>query len=128
MENVNDNEPLIALPGDEVEDEEKRREFFDATGGPLDAGRQVQAISAEVLIGQAIQKNVPVETMERLLAMRRELKAEWAKEQYDRAMAQFQADCPTIVKTKSERSVRKDTRRRYCRLPSFPSSQRTTRK
>lgn len=56
--------------------------------------------SAEILIAQAINKGVPVETMERLLAMRRELKAEYAKEEYDKAMANFQADCPTIQKTK----------------------------
>jgi hypothetical protein len=56
--------------------------------------------NAEALIAKAIDKNVPVETMERLLAMRRELKAEWAKKQYDKAMSAFQADCPTIEKTK----------------------------
>lgn len=54
--------------------------------------------SAELLIAQAIDKNVPVETMERLLAMRRELKAEKAKEDFDLAMARFQADCPIIEK------------------------------
>lgn len=58
------------------------------------------ATSAEALISQAIQKNVPVETMERLLAMRRELKAEYAKEEYDKAMSAFQAECPIIEKTK----------------------------
>ena len=56
---------------------------------------------AEALIAQAIEKNVPVETMERLLVMRRELKAEYAKEQFDNAMSAFQAACPTITKTKS---------------------------
>lgn len=55
----------------------------------------------EALIAQGIEKGMPVETMERLLGMRRELKAEWAKEQYDIAMAAFQAECPTIKKTKS---------------------------
>lgn len=53
---------------------------------------------AEALIAQAIDKNVSVETMERLLAMRRELKAEFAKEQFDKAMARFQAKCPVIQK------------------------------
>lgn len=55
---------------------------------------------ATALIAQAIKKNVPVESLERLLAMRRELKAERAKEAYDQAMAEFQAECPTIEKTK----------------------------
>lgn len=53
---------------------------------------------AERLIAQAIDKNVDVATMERLLAMRKELKAEWAKEQFDKAMADFQRDCPVISK------------------------------
>jgi hypothetical protein len=42
--------------------------------------------------------------MERLLVIRRELKAEWAKEQYDRAMSEFQAECPIIKKTKGVRT------------------------
>lgn len=54
----------------------------------------------EALIAQAIEKGVDVGTMERLLVMRRELKAEAAKEAFDTAMAKFQAECPTIVKTK----------------------------
>src|SRR5512143_2500724 len=53
----------------------------------------------EALIAKAIDKNVPVETMERLLAMRRELKAEWAKEEFDKAMAVFQAEYPIIQKS-----------------------------
>lgn len=56
--------------------------------------------SVENLMKQAIEKGTPVETMEKLLTMRRELKAEWAKEQFDKAMASFQSECPTIKKTK----------------------------
>lgn len=50
------------------------------------------------LIMRAIDKGTPVETMERLMAMRRELKEEWAKEEYNRAMATFQSKCPIIDK------------------------------
>lgn len=57
-------------------------------------------VSIEAMLMQAIDKGVPVETMERLMAMRRELKAEYAKEQFTMAMAKFQSDCPTIKKTK----------------------------
>lgn len=60
-------------------------------------------LSPEKLISQAIEKGVPVDTMERLLAMRRELKAEAAKELFDRDMAVFQEHCPVIRK---EREVR----------------------
>lgn len=56
--------------------------------------------SAEALISQAITNKVDVGTMERLLAMRTQMKAERAKEAFNRAMGLFQAECPTIVKTK----------------------------
>ncbi len=58
------------------------------------------AVNPENLIGQAIKAKVPIETLEKLLAMRRELKAEWAREQYFAALASFQAACPVIAKTK----------------------------
>jgi YHS domain-containing protein len=52
------------------------------------------------LISQALEQKTPVETLERLLVMRDKLKAEWAKEQFDSAMANFQAECPVIEKNK----------------------------
>src|SRR5262245_59258660 len=58
----------------------------------------VEQQSVEGLISQAITAKVPVETMEKLLAMRRELKAEFAREQFYRDMAAFQAECPVIKK------------------------------
>lgn len=59
-----------------------------------------QDSSIEAMIQSAIVNNVPVETMERLLVMRRELKAEAAKEEFINALGQFQGDCPVIKKTK----------------------------
>lgn len=52
----------------------------------------------EQLIAQAIEQKLPVDTMERLLAMRTQLKQEAAKEAYFRALAQFQGVCPIIIK------------------------------
>jgi hypothetical protein len=52
------------------------------------------------LISQALDKQVPVEVLERLLTMREKLKAEYAREEYNKALAQFQAECPIIKKTK----------------------------
>jgi len=57
------------------------------------------AVNPETLIAQAIEKGLPVETMERLLAMRRELKAEWAREEYYRELSAFQEACPVITKS-----------------------------
>lgn len=62
--------------------------------------RDPGAMSVEVLISKAIENGMTAETMEKFLAMRRELRAEAAKEAYDAAMAAFQAECPVIEKTK----------------------------
>lgn len=51
-------------------------------------------------IQQAIAQNLPVETMEKLFALREKVKAEAAKEAFVQALAQFQINCPVIKKTK----------------------------
>lgn len=76
-------------------------------------------VSIEAMLTRAIDKGVPVETMERLMVMRRELKAEQAKEAYDRAMAKFQAECPTIVKTKEVRGNSGQIAYRYAPIESI---------
>lgn len=74
------------------------------------------AIDAEKLIMSAIEKNLPVETMEKLLAMRRELQKEYAERLYNEALAAFQAECPVIQKNK--KVMNKDGRSvRYCYAP-----------
>jgi ERF superfamily protein len=54
--------------------------------------------SVDDLIAMAIQREVPVETLERLLAMRGQLRAERAREAYFEALSHFQAECPVIRK------------------------------
>jgi hypothetical protein len=76
-------------------------------------------LTPEALISQGIQNNLSVETLERLLDMRREAKAEWAKEQYDSAMAAFQAECPTIRKTKSVKTKSGQEAYRYAPIESI---------
>lgn len=61
---------------------------------------QSSSLSVEALLTQAVEKGLPVETLEKLLAMRKELNAEMAKKAYDNSMADFQGECPIIVKTK----------------------------
>ena len=55
----------------------------------------------EGLLRYAVERGATVETIERLMNVRRELKAEQAKAAYDSAMADFQAACPVILKLKS---------------------------
>ena len=54
----------------------------------------------DLLISQAIDKNVPVEALEKLLAMRKEWRLEVAEEEFNIAMTGFQSECPIIKKTK----------------------------
>jgi hypothetical protein len=61
---------------------------------------KTDGLSIESLFSRAIDNQVSVDTLERLMAMRRELKAEFAKAEYDRSMAEFQCECPEIKKTK----------------------------
>jgi hypothetical protein len=56
-------------------------------------------LSPEGLIALAIQRGVPVESFEKLLAMRTQLRQEEAKRQYDEAFARFQAELPIIIKS-----------------------------
>lgn len=52
------------------------------------------------LIQQAIENKVDVATMEKLMDLQERWEKNMAKKEFDRAMAAFQADCPTIQKTK----------------------------
>lgn len=73
-----------------------------AKAKPREVSEQTQRSESmvEVLMQQAINNNVPVETLKELMAMRRELKAEAAKEAFHDAMMRFQGECPIIKKKK----------------------------
>jgi hypothetical protein len=58
-------------------------------------------VNIDALFQLALDKQVGVDTMERMMAMRRELMAEQAKREFNDAMAHFQSVCPIIPKTKS---------------------------
>lgn len=68
---------------------------------PPQAVTPAEAFNAEGPIAKAIEKKGPVDTMERIPAMRRDLKAEFAKEAFDQAMAKFPMECLVIEKRKS---------------------------
>jgi len=61
---------------------------------------QSPTLNVEALIIEGIRKGLSVDSMRELLAMRTQLMKENAKKEYDHAMALFQAECPTIEKTK----------------------------
>lgn len=82
----------------------RRRNFTQLTlimeTKPATTSNNIINFSPETLIAQAIDKGLPVETMEKLLMMRKELKAEFAKEAFDQAMAHLQGDLTVITKDK----------------------------
>ena len=82
---------------------------------PAEPIRTIVKVDPEALIARAIDKGLPLESLERLLAMRRELKAEWAREQYFKALSGFQKECPVIGKGKEVHS--KDGKLRYKYAP-----------
>lgn len=92
------------------------------TQDPKTALMEVEsADAATTLIARAIDKSVPIETMERLLAMRRELKAEAAREAFYLALAAFQSECPVIEKHKAVAGRDGKTRYHYAPLEDIVS-------
>ena len=61
---------------------------------------QSQSSGIENMLKMALDKGLPIETLEKLLAMRKELKAEAASEAFTEALAEFQSECPVISKGK----------------------------
>lgn len=67
--------------------------------------------SVQTFISQAIEKNLPVETMEKLFSLMERAKDAHAKSEYHYALSAFQAVCPVIEKTKVVNG--KDGKERY---------------
>lgn len=68
---------------------------------PLEVERPDTINSPTDLLRLAVEKGADVGTIERLMAVRRELQAAEAKKAFDESMGRFQAECPTIVKSKN---------------------------
>jgi len=67
------------------------------------------AVNPQTLIAQAIDKNLDIDKIEKLLAMRRELKAEWARDEYFKSLSMFQKECPIIEKKNKVPEKNKNT-------------------
>lgn len=64
---------------------------------------QLARIEPQALIASAIEKGATIETIERLVALAKDVRREQAKEAYYEAKATFQKNCPVIAKTKTAR-------------------------
>ena len=83
--------------------------------------KALAVIQPEELISQAVNKGVPVETMERLLAMRTQIKQEQARESFFIALSKFQKECPVIEKTKPVKNAQGKEMYKYAPLDSIIS-------
>lgn len=59
-----------------------------------------EAQETNALLAMAVEKGANIDTLERLMALRKEMLAEKAKEEFNNAMALFQSECPIIEKRK----------------------------
>jgi hypothetical protein len=62
--------------------------------------KSVVSLDPEALIAKGIEHGLPIETMQKLLDMRTQLKAEYAREEFYKSLSKFQKECPEIKKTK----------------------------
>lgn len=67
-------------------------------------------------ITEAISKGLPVETMEKLFSLREKVKAEYAKEEFMKAMANFQKNCPVIEKKQEVKGKQGEIRYKFANL------------
>jgi hypothetical protein len=86
---------------------------------PLPAPALLSGVNIEALLEKALDAKSAVEVLERLAAMRREMKAEAGKEAYDRALGDFQAECPTINKGTQIHDKNGKPRYRYAQLDAI---------
>ena len=75
--------------------------------------RDIQTVNPQALIMTAIERNVPIEVLERLLVMRDKIRGEMAEVAFRESMSAFQAECPIIIKLKPVYNTDGTVRYRY---------------
>lgn len=106
---------LYSQEGADVETENNMEKVKEVAVLP----QEKKEFSIQELMVTAVQNNVPVETMERLVALRTTMRAEAARESFNAAMAKFQADCPAITKTKEVKTRSGVVAYRYAPIESI---------
>lgn len=77
---------------------------------------QRQDFNLETIFLKAIEKDASVDTIERLMAMQKQMKADWAQEEYFRALSDFQSKCPVIKKSREVKGNDGKVRYQYASL------------
>jgi hypothetical protein len=83
-------------------------------------------VDPETLLAKAIEHNVSIDALERLLALRERLAAERARTEFFTALASFQGECPIIPKRDSATIVAKSGARYTYRYASLDDIVRVT--
>lgn len=105
-----------------IEREDDAREIVNAEVVTKDKKETSMAIvdtSPHSLLEKAIENKVDVESLERLVALQERWEAKEAKKAFDKAMASFQAECPTINKTKGVKTKTGEVAYRYAPIESI---------
>lgn len=76
----------------------------------------------ESILRFAVESKASVEVIERMMAVRKQLRDEQSKEAFDAALAAFQAECPVIEKKKSVADKGGGTRYKYAPLDDIVST------
>lgn len=84
-----------------------------------------QVGSVDALLSQAVAAGADIGTLERLMALRKDMLAEEAKKAFNKAMAEFQSECPVINKTKSVSTKSGDEAYKYAPIESVISQVKT---
>lgn len=79
------------------------------------------ANSAQELLSQAVAKGADIDTLERLMSLRKEMLAEEAKKAFNGAMSAFQAECPMIEKKKGVKTNTGQLAYKYAPIESIVS-------
>jgi hypothetical protein len=78
-----------------------------------------QVGSVDALLSQAVAAGADIGTLERLMALRKDMLAEEAKKAFNKAMAEFQSECPVINKTKTVKTKGGDDAYKYAPIDSI---------
>lgn len=73
-------------------------------------------INTDALLMKAVESNVNVETLEKLLSMREKLNAEQARTAYFESLSGFQSECPVIKKSREVKDKNGRVRYSYASL------------
>jgi len=75
-----------------------------------------QSFNLEAIFLKAVEKDASVDTIERLMAMQKQMKEDWAREEYFAALSTFQSLCPVIKKEREVKNSSGAVRYRYASL------------